>query len=184
MSVRVKKGVIDMDKILEVAIKAAQEVYDEALFKVSIDMIKEVNPSIIEVEHKSRAEELQEILDFDIAEMYTPFEFIKTVNGEMYSKTELFEMYDEENELLKAENEVRENRAKADEKNRLYDRIAKEVEPRLRLIADILKNVKRDKIHPREAMAHICVVGSYIKRRGNLLLLGEENVVFVPENGG
>lgn len=82
---------------------------------------------------------------------------------------------DEENELLKAENEVRENRAKADEKNRLYDRIAKEVEPRLRLIADILKNVKSDKIHPREAMAHICVVGSYIKRRGNLLLLGEEN---------
>ncbi len=81
----------------------------------------------------------------------------------------------EENELLKAENEVKENRAKADEKNRLYDRIAKEVEPRLNFISAILKNVKNNGMDSRAAMAQICVVGSYIKRRGNLLLLGEEN---------
>ena len=38
-----------------------------------------------------------------------------------------------------------------------------------------MKHVSAEPENARELMAKICVLGCYIKRRGNLLLLGEEN---------
>ena len=83
----------------------------------------------------------------------------------------------EENTLLQAELELKANRAKADEQNRLYDRIASEVEPQLIKADALLQRIEQEPGDSRKLIAWVCVLGSYIKRRGNLLLLGEENGV-------
>lgn len=85
------------------------------------------------------------------------------------------EQLSEENTLLQAELDLKERRAKADEKNRLYDRIAKEVEPQLVKIDDILKQIDSEPDNTHNLMVKVCVIGSYVKRRGNLLLIAEEN---------
>lgn len=82
---------------------------------------------------------------------------------------------DEENDMLQAEIEVKEKRTKLDEKNRLYDRIAQEVEPQLIKVAELLKELDENSEATPELLSRVCVIGSYIKRRGNLLLLAEEN---------
>jgi len=85
------------------------------------------------------------------------------------------EQLNQSNHLLQAELELKENQAKADEKNRLYDRISKEVAPQLVKVEEILKRIEREPEQAEKLMAKVCVIGSYIKRRGNLLLLWEEN---------
>ena len=85
------------------------------------------------------------------------------------------EQMSEENTLLQAEVELTEHKAKVDEQNRLYDRIAQEVAPQLIRVEDLMKRVSTEPENTREWMAKICVLGCYIKRRGNLLLLGEDN---------
>lgn len=84
------------------------------------------------------------------------------------------EQLGEENALLKAELDLKQRQAKTDEKNRLYDRVALEVCSQLEMIGSLLERVKQQPELARQLMARIGVIGSYIKRRGNLVLLGEE----------
>lgn len=84
------------------------------------------------------------------------------------------EQLGEENTLLQAELELKEQRAKTDEKNRLYDRIAEEVKPQLIKTDMLLQRIAREPENREKLLAKTCVLGSYIKRRGNLLLLGED----------
>lgn len=81
----------------------------------------------------------------------------------------------EKNELLKAELELKENRAGTEEKSRLYDRIAKEVAPQLAKADELLKLAESEPEHNKSVIAKVSVICAYIKRRGNLLLLEEEN---------
>lgn len=81
----------------------------------------------------------------------------------------------EKNELLKAELELKENRAGTEEKSRLYDRIAKEVAPQLAKAEELLKLAESEPEHNKSAIAKVSVICAYIKRRGNLLLLEEES---------
>ncbi len=82
------------------------------------------------------------------------------------------------NDLLKAEVELKEKHAKIDEYIRMYDKIAKEVEPQLKQLEDSLDSLK-DSNNPRKQLGLICVLSAYIKRQGNLVLLGEE-ASFLP----
>ena len=84
------------------------------------------------------------------------------------------EQLGEENILLQAELDLKQQRAKADEQNRLYDRIAREVEPQLIKADALLHRIETNPEEIRGLIAKVCVLGSYIKRRGNLLLLGED----------
>ena len=84
------------------------------------------------------------------------------------------EQLGEENTLLQAELDLKEQRAKTDEKNRLYDRIAEEVKPQLIKTDILLHRIAREPENREKLLAKTCVLGSYIKRRGNLLLLGED----------
>ena len=84
------------------------------------------------------------------------------------------EQLGEENTLLQAELDLKEQRAKTDEKNRLYDRIAEEVEPQLIKTDMLLQRLAEEPENRESLLAKVCVFGSYIKRRGNLLLLGED----------
>ena len=82
----------------------------------------------------------------------------------------LGERYD----LLKAEVDLRERRLRAEEKSRLYDRIAREIAPQLNRVDELIKQSRE---HPNEAnalLSQVCVISAYIKRRANLILLGEE----------
>ena len=81
----------------------------------------------------------------------------------------------EKNELLKAELELKENRAGTEEKSRLYDRIAKEVAPQLAKAEELLKLAESEPKQNKSVIAKVSVICAYIKRRGNLLLLGEES---------
>ena len=84
------------------------------------------------------------------------------------------EQLGEENTLLQAELDLKEQRAKTDEKNRLYDRIAEEVKPQLIKTDMLLQRIAQEPENREKLLAKTCVLGSYIKRRGNLLLLGED----------
>lgn len=81
----------------------------------------------------------------------------------------------EKNELLRAALELKENRAGTEEKSRLYDRIAKEVAPQLAKAEELLKLAESEPKQNKSVIAKVSVICVYIKRRGNLLLLEEEN---------
>lgn len=84
----------------------------------------------------------------------------------------------ENNNLLKAEVELREKQARTDEQMHIYDKITEEVAPQLQLLERLLEPEK-DPEKLRENLVQACVISSYIKRRGNLILLGEE-ASFLP----
>ena len=88
----------------------------------------------------------------------------------------------ENNELLRTEVEVKENRTRTEEKSRLYDRIAEEVAPQLAKADALLDLAEADPEQRIGAIAKVAVLSAYIKRRGNLLLLGEEgNIISASE---
>lgn len=68
---------------------------------------------------------------------------------------------------------MKEKQAKADEHRRIYDKIAEEVEPQIKKVESLLK-IPDNPVKARENLGVICVISSYIKRMGNLILLGEE----------
>ena len=80
----------------------------------------------------------------------------------------------EEVDLIQAENEIKEKQAKAEEQNRLYDKIAREVKPQLDILASLLEKAEKGE-NVKENLSRVAVIGTYVKRRGNLLLLGNEN---------
>ena len=82
----------------------------------------------------------------------------------------------EESVLIRAETEIKENQAKADEKNRLYDRIARDVKPQLVIISSLLDKAEKGE-NVKNNLTRVAVMGSYVKRRGNLLLIGSERGV-------
>lgn len=79
----------------------------------------------------------------------------------------------EKNNLLKAEVDIKKKQAQTNEQMRLYDKIAQETTPQLNTLEKILSGIG-NKEDEREKLARICVISSYIKRRSNLVLLGEE----------
>ncbi len=91
------------------------------------------------------------------------------------SLAETRERLSENNVLLKAEIEIREQKARLDEKNRLYDRIALDVSSQLIKAEELLAEAERNPESAQKTLSQICVISAYIKRRSNLLLLGEES---------
>ena len=80
----------------------------------------------------------------------------------------------EEGDLIQAENEIKKKQAEADEKNQLYDKIAREVKPQLTVLTSLIEKAEKGE-NVKENLSRIAVIGSYVKRRGNLLLLGSES---------
>ena len=99
---------------------------------------------------------------------------VKTINDLAEHLRDANDMLGERYDLMKAEVDLRERRLQTEEKSRLYDRIALEIAPQLNK-ADRLLQQSRE--HPEEAnalLSQVCVISAYIKRRANLILLGEE----------
>ena len=103
---------------------------------------------------------------------------VKQINDLIEELRDTQERLGEKNELLRAELELKENRARTEEKSRLYDRIAKEVAPQLAKAEELLALAQTEPAQTKGVIAKVSVICAYIKRRGNLLMLGEEgNIV-------
>ena len=99
---------------------------------------------------------------------------VKAINALAEHLRDANDILGERYDLLKAEVELKERRLQADEKSRLYDRIAREIAPQLNKADELLQQSRE---HPGQAnalLAQVCVISAYIKRRANLILLGEE----------
>ena len=99
---------------------------------------------------------------------------VKQINDLIEQLRDTQERLGEKNELLRAELELKENRARTEEKSRLYDRIAKEVAVQLAKAEKLLKLAETDPKQTKSVIAKVSVICAYIKRHGNLLMLGEE----------
>lgn len=78
-----------------------------------------------------------------------------------------------EQEALRAKREV----LQLQEKNRLYDLIGNYTRPQIELLDNLLKEYDRTQAanNRTRLLAKICVIGAYIKRCGNLLLIRESS---------
>ena len=101
-----------------------------------------------------------------------------TVVNKMNEKlSQISQRLSEEGDLLRAENEIREQRARVAEQTRLYDMISETVRPQLEKISGlIVADGDFDK-----NMAQICILNCYVKRRANLALLKYNSGIFSSE---
>ena len=83
----------------------------------------------------------------------------------------------EENELLQAEVVLKEKTARVKEQNRLYEIIARTVSRQLAEIEETLREPVRSEEEFRARLARVCVIGAYVKRRSNLILIGDNRKV-------
>ncbi len=86
------------------------------------------------------------------------------------------ELLSEENDLIAIENELKEKKAHLDAQNQVYDRIAAALFPKQRRIEELLKHTPPESEGFTAALAECCVLNAYCKRKGNLMLLSEENL--------
>lgn len=100
----------------------------------------------------------------DISEMNTLINQLKEVNQRLA----------EENNLLQAELELKERKIVLEEKTRLYNQISKAIEPQLKQVREVLNNDEDDLGSLKDKLQEVLVLGTYIKRRSNLLLLKED----------
>ena len=99
---------------------------------------------------------------------------VKAINELAAHLREANDALGERYDLMKAEVELKERRLQAEEKSRLYDRIAQEIAPQLNKVDALLQ---RSREYPEQAnalLSQVCVISAYVKRRANLILLGEE----------
>ncbi|MBR2315526.1 MAG: hypothetical protein IKA56_02675 [Clostridia bacterium] len=104
-------------------------------------------------------------------------ENITAVNEMNERLSHISESLSEEGDLLRAENELREQRAKIAEQTRLYDSISLLVTPQLEKISRLI-DAEGDF---DKNMAHICILNCYVKRRSNLALLKDRRPSFSSE---
>lgn len=99
-------------------------------------------------------------------------ENISDVRKTMQELQSIREQLREKNRLLQSEVKLQEEKARINEQIRLYDSIRSEIHPKLSQLETLLEQMDVDSI---EGWMQICVLGTYIKRRRNLILLGEES---------
>lgn len=100
----------------------------------------------------------------DVSELARLIEQLRRVGGELQDGVE----------LLKREWEVKSKRQRIDEQNRLYELTVRQTMPQLKTLKARLDDAQRadDGEKPR-LLREINLLGSYIKRRGNLILIAE-----------
>lgn len=102
-------------------------------------------------------------------------EDISAVNEILSELGEIGQNLMESNDLLSKEIALKQRKGKIDEKNRLYDRIAKSIERQLHYIRNMLNDMTPEDKLMDVKFAIICILGAYIKRRTNLELLRENS---------
>ena len=80
---------------------------------------------------------------------------------------------DEENTLLEEENRIQELQIHFETQNRLYDKIAFEVHGELLCLDEMLNTQYSEEKEFRQMLSRAAIIGAYIKRRTNLMLLAD-----------
>ena len=85
----------------------------------------------------------------------------------------------EEAELTRLQNELKEKQTKIEQRTRVYDAIARRTQKQSQDISLLAKTAREstDKAVREECRKHITLLGAYIKRYANLTLLAEESDV-------
>ncbi len=88
------------------------------------------------------------------------------------------ESLEDENELIRQENEIRSERIRVETRNRLYNRIAEAVRTRAIRVDELLSEIRTMTVSPeggeeeeRDRIIYAMIMSAYIKRMGNLILL-------------
>ena len=85
--------------------------------------------------------------------------------------TALNDELDTENELIREENRLREERIALETRNRLYDSISEVLRPQTAAMRALME--EEDPADFRSRLQRVMVMGAYMKRMGNLMLLGD-----------
>ena len=99
---------------------------------------------------------------------------IKAINDLAEHLRDANDTLGERYDLMKAEVELKERRLQAEEKSRLYDHIAQEIAPQLNKVDALLQQSREYPERANSLLSQVCVISAYVKRRANLILLGEE----------
>ena len=80
------------------------------------------------------------------------------------------------NEIIQAETNLKSRQIRVDEQSHLYDQIGAAILPQIRMVRRLLSIMNED--NEKQVLTKICVLGAYIKRRSNLLLIckGKESI--------
>lgn len=99
---------------------------------------------------------------------------IDTLNEEL---KEANERLSEENELIRLQNELKEKQKAIEQKTKIYDNIAKRTQRQSGIIADIAEKAANttDKEMRDKYRKQIVMLGAYIKRYANLMILNAQN---------
>lgn len=81
---------------------------------------------------------------------------------------------EEQRELLAYENSLKEKRATAEEKNRIYDEVNASIQTEADQTLKILKILQEKPEEFEKGMRDVCVLASFMKRRANLKLLASQ----------
>lgn len=100
----------------------------------------------------------------------------KLINALVGELQEANETLEERNDLLRTEVALKKRRLQIEEKSRLYDQIAQEIAPQLNKVDELLQQSRKHPELDNKLLSQICVISAYIKRRANLILLGEEQM--------
>ena len=97
---------------------------------------------------------------------------IRRLNAELEEVTEELQT---ENDLIRQENEVRAERVGYETRNRLYNRIAAAVRLQALKLNEMLDKMSDEPETFKAELVYAAVLGAYIKRMGNLMLLTENS---------
>lgn len=97
---------------------------------------------------------------------------VNALNKEIEDVTEQIKV---RNNYLKTQNSMKEERARVDARNRVYDRISDIVSPQIAKISGLLEEKNVDYV---QRLKKIAVYNAYIKRRSNMELLHEMEELF------
>ena len=86
------------------------------------------------------------------------------------------ELLSEENDLIRVENELKEKKARLDAEALIYRQIAAAIYPKQKKIDALLEGVLPEDENFPAALAQVCVLNAYSKRKSNLLLLSEDSL--------
>lgn len=100
------------------------------------------------------------------------------LNEELEDANDMLSM---ENELLIHEQELVEERAAIEARNRLYDKAAAAVYPAQKRIAEILKQMQPNAASFRADLARVLFMTAFVKRKANFVMLNAEHGSITPE---
>ncbi len=81
----------------------------------------------------------------------------------------------EENDLIEVENEMKAQKAQIDEQKELYIKVEESTKEELKRLSHLLLEIEKNQGDYVKKMKFACVLGAYIKRRSNFIILSRNN---------